>query len=111
MGAINHTPVRVVAMPRHRHLPRHAVQASMYVRIKRKRTTVFLHVEPTDTVLSIKTKVQDLLQEPPARQRLYKDGAQLDDGRSLADLKVETDDVLALALRHEGELARSAGSA
>jgi transcription elongation factor B subunit 2 len=74
----------------------------MYVRVKRQRTTLFLHVEPTDTVLQVKTKIEDLLQAAPANQRLYKDGALLEDGRSLAELRVETDDELALALRQEG---------
>ena len=35
----------------------------MYVRIKRKKVTVFVHVEPTWTVLEIRQKVQELLQQ------------------------------------------------
>ena len=30
----------------------------MYVRVKRARTTMFLHVEPTETVLELKAKIQ-----------------------------------------------------
>lgn len=33
----------------------------MYIRIKRKRTTIFLTVEPSDTVLEVKQKLQALL--------------------------------------------------
>ena len=71
----------------------------MYVRVKRQKTTLFLHVEPSDTVLQVKSKIQDLIQEPPANQRLFKDSAALEDGRSLAELRVETDDVLVLGLK------------
>jgi hypothetical protein len=33
----------------------------MYIRVKRQKTTVFLQVEPTDTVLEVKQKLQALL--------------------------------------------------
>lgn len=35
----------------------------MYVRVKRSKTTIFLHVEPTDTVLELKQKLQELVQQ------------------------------------------------
>lgn len=35
----------------------------MYIRVKRKKATVFLHVEPTDTVLEVKQKLQELLEQ------------------------------------------------
>ena len=78
-------------------------QASMYIRVKRLKTTAFLHVEPTDTVASIKAKIHDLLQQPPDNQQLYKDGTLLEDGRSLVELKIETDDVITLALKQPGK--------
>ena len=36
---------------------------SMYIRVKRQKTTIFLHVEPTDTVLEVKQKLQDLVEQ------------------------------------------------
>lgn len=69
---------------------------SMYVRIKRIKTTIFLHVEPTDTILEVKQKLQELTQQGPETQRLYLGRTMLEDARQLADLKVENDDVLAL---------------
>lgn len=75
----------------------------MYIRVKRLKTTAFLHVEPTDTVASVKAKLHDLLQQPPEAQQLHKDGAALEDSRILADLKVESDDVLVLTLKKPGE--------
>lgn len=108
--------------------------------------TVFLHVDPTDTVANLKLKLQELLQQargeaaaarrgvqdraplaslhdlttprplpPPAAhvqpaeaQQLYKEGAALEEGRSLAELGVENDDELAVAYRGAGE-ERGAG--
>ena len=35
----------------------------MYVRVKRSKTTIFLHVEPTDTILELKQKLQELTQQ------------------------------------------------
>ncbi len=35
----------------------------MYVRVKRLKTTYFLHVEPTDTVLEVKQKLQELVDQ------------------------------------------------
>jgi len=75
----------------------------MYVRVKRLKTTSFLHVEPTDTIGSVKTKLQNLLQQAPERQQLYKDDTLLEDDRSLAELKIETDDVLTLVLLQQGK--------
>jgi hypothetical protein len=39
----------------------------MYIRCKRKKVTVFLQVEPTDTVLEVKAKLQGLLNQVRAR--------------------------------------------
>ncbi|DBB07414.1 hypothetical protein WJX82_009855 [Trebouxia sp. C0006] len=69
---------------------------SMYVRIKRSKTTIFLHVEPTDTILEVKQKLQELTQQGPETQRLYLGRTMLEDARQLAELKVENDDVIAL---------------
>ena len=34
----------------------------MYVRVKRGKTTVFLHVDPTDTVAQLKARLEQLMQ-------------------------------------------------
>jgi len=82
----------------------------MYVRVKRRKQTFFLHVEPTDTILELKSKLQDLVQQPPERQQLLKETTVLEDAKKLADLKVENDDVLAVTFMQEGELARGHGN-
>jgi len=35
----------------------------MYIRVKRHKRTIFLQVEPTDTVLEVKHKLQDLCEQ------------------------------------------------
>jgi hypothetical protein len=47
---------------------------TMYVRVKRAKQTFFLHVEPTETVLEVKQKVQQLTEQPVEDQRLFLDG-------------------------------------
>ena len=37
--------------------------SSMYIRVKRKKMTMFLHVEPTDTILEVKQKLQELVDQ------------------------------------------------
>jgi hypothetical protein len=39
------------------------LQGSMYVRLKRKKQTFFLHVDPTDTVAQMKAKLADVVQQ------------------------------------------------
>ena len=90
-----------------------------------------MHVDPTDTVSAIKGKLQELLQKvrsaagvnssaaawgarpqpacPPSQpaqdQRLYdKDGAELEDNRSLAEMRVENDDEISVTYRLDGGL-------
>ncbi|KAK9824295.1 hypothetical protein WJX72_009223 [[Myrmecia] bisecta] len=77
---------------------------SMYIRVKRQKTTIFVHVEPTDTILEVKQKLQELVQQPPESQRLYKGATLLEDAKKLADLKVENDDIIALTyLQEDGQ--------
>lgn len=73
----------------------------MYIRIRRLKTSVFLHVEPTDKVTSVKDKIEELLQYPRADQQIYKDGTRLDDSKTLSELKIESDDALTLALKKD----------
>ena len=45
------------------HAPIALLQQSMYIRVKRLKATYFLHVEPSDTVLEVKSKLQELLEQ------------------------------------------------
>lgn len=74
----------------------------MYVRIKRQKTTIFLHIEPTDRIEALKARIEELLQYPASKQRIYKTNTVLEDGKSLAEERIENNDVLVLALQSEG---------
>lgn len=81
---------------------------SMYVRVKRAKQTIFLHVEPTETILEVKQKIQALTDKPVFEQRLFLHGSDqhklhLEDAKSLAELKVENDAILALVYKVEGD--------
>jgi transcription elongation factor B subunit 2 len=63
---------------------------AMFIRVKRKRTTFFLHCDPSEMVLETKQKLHTLSDFPVDQQRLIllSTKATLDDNRSLADQKV-----------------------
>eukprot|EP01026_Neomeris_dumetosa_P062216 TRINITY_DN58808_c0_g1_i2.p4 TRINITY_DN58808_c0_g1~~TRINITY_DN58808_c0_g1_i2.p4 ORF type:complete len:103 (-),score=7.89 TRINITY_DN58808_c0_g1_i2:366-674(-) len=71
---------------------------SMYVRVKREETTYFVSVNDQETILEVKRKLQKLCDKPPDQQRLIylNSGDVLQDAKKLQELKIESDDVLAL---------------
>ncbi|KAL6779126.1 hypothetical protein ACKKBF_B18645 [Auxenochlorella protothecoides x Auxenochlorella symbiontica] len=73
----------------------------MYVRVKRQKTTVFLQVNPTDTVATLKSAIGDLIQQEQSTQQLYRGSTALTDTQTLAELGVHDDDELGLALKKE----------
>ncbi|KAL3692340.1 hypothetical protein R1sor_005991 [Riccia sorocarpa] len=80
---------------------------AMFIRVKRKKTTYFLHCDPSETVLEIKQKLQALSDNPVDCQRLILLSSQLvlEDSKSLADQKVENDAIVALCLRTSGNIS------
>ncbi|KAI4987642.1 hypothetical protein ZWY2020_020442 [Hordeum vulgare] len=63
----------------------------MYIRVKRNKTTYFIQCDPTETILSIKQKLQSITYHPPNKQRLILLATNniLDDSKTLADQKVQ----------------------
>ncbi|TMW95619.1 uncharacterized protein [Solanum lycopersicum] len=76
---------------------------AMYIRVKRNKTTYFIQCDPTETVLQMKEKLSNLIDQPANDQQLVlmPAGDVLEDSKSLADQKVENDAVVALTLRKD----------
>lgn len=75
----------------------------MYLRVKRKRSTIFLHVEPSDTFKVLKVKCGDVFGVSPSLVGLFNtEKVEYNELSTIADLEIKNDAVLYLVLKKDG---------
>ncbi len=86
--------------------PGDAAAVTDYLRVKRKKTTIFLYVDlPVDTVHDLRAKVNLITKVPTSDVKFFIDRngeVALDENKSLFEQKLQSDDEIFMIYRKEG---------
>mmetsp|Transcript_35579 Transcript_35579/g.36274 ORF Transcript_35579/g.36274 Transcript_35579/m.36274 type:complete len:107 (+) Transcript_35579:136-456(+) len=76
---------------------------TMYVRLKRKNQTVFLHVEPSDNFSQIKKRIGEIFNQDPMGIMLMANDKrrELVDLATISDQEIKNDDVMYMVFSKE----------
>ncbi|KAL9649204.1 hypothetical protein ABK040_004225 [Willaertia magna] len=77
---------------------------SMYVRIKRQKTTIFLHCDPIDKISTLKERISQLTSISVDKQKLFRNEdseEDLTDNLTLEELAISNDSILYLVYYDE----------
>jgi len=77
---------------------------SMYIRAKRTNQTIFLYVEPSETITDVRKKISAIIKTPVDNVRILSTNNKtpLDDGKTLSESKIENYGVVYWVQKKEG---------
>lgn len=76
---------------------------SMYIRVKRTNQTIFLYVEPTNTIGEVKKKISAIIKTPSNNIRLLNlQKTPLEDEKTITDYKIENESIVYWVQKKEG---------
>jgi hypothetical protein len=74
----------------------------MYIRVKRKNQTIFLYTDQTEKIADVKGKIAKINEHPADQLALIFNDHRLEDDKTVADAKIENDNIVFLVYKKEG---------